>query len=395
MRILTVSTRVPQLDAKGDQLVAYQRLMALIRSEHQVKLIWCLIFPPSAADELALHRLRSVGIDCHIIVIPRLAQVRNLISSLFTPAIPLQAGLFRSPACGKLIDVQIRDFNPEAIYLIMFRPHINLNGTEKPLVIDFIDSIALNYDRTARNKSWLLRSLFKLEATRSKRYEQELARRAAFSFVVASDDAQNIGPDFVRVLHNGVDTIKFSVKRDAIDKSRIIFSGNMNYGPNAEAVKWFCKKCWPDINRRNPKAKFVICGANPPSAVQSLAATYANITVTSRVESMATELSKSWISIAPMQSGAGIQNKILEAMSCGLPVITTTLGRGSIAAEPGSEIIVADGPADFTEHVLTFLENPNLRDSIGSRARSYVSKNHDWTPIGQSFVDLIETISKK
>jgi len=169
----------------------------------------------------------------------------------------------------------------------------------------------------------------------------------------------------------------------------------MNYGPNAEAASWFCEKCWPDINRRNHKAKFVICGANPSSAVQSLATTYSNVTVTGRVESIAAELGKSWISIAPMQSGAGIQNKILEAMSCGLPVITTPLGRGSIAAEPGSEIMVADDPADFTEHVLTLLENPNLRHLVGSRARSYVSKNHDWTAIGHSFVAFIETLSKK
>jgi glycosyltransferase involved in cell wall biosynthesis len=394
MRILTISTRVPQLDAKGDQLVAYHRLMALIRSNHQVQLICCLISPPSVVDELALHHLKSLGIVCQIIVISRLAQIRNLFFTLFMPSIPLQAGLFRSPACQKSIANQIRDFNPDLIHVILFRPYVNVNETDKPLVVDFIDSVALNYERTTHKKSSLLRPVFNLEAKRSRRYEQELARRAAFSFVVAGDDAQNINPDCVRVLHNGVDASKFSGKRDAAENARIIFSGNMHYGPNVEAVSWFCAKCWPEINRRNPKAKFVICGANPSAAVQTLVTSYPNVTVTGRVESIAAELGRSCISIAPMQAGAGMQNKILEAMSCGLPVVTTPLGRGSIAAEPGYEIMVADNPADFTEHVLTLLEHSNLRDLLGSRARSYVSKNHDWTVIGQSFVSFVESLSR-
>ncbi|MCQ8897803.1 glycosyltransferase [Limnobacter humi] len=395
MRILTIATRVPQLDAKGDQLVAHHRLMALIRSEHQVDLICCLVSPPSPADELALHHLHSAGIRCQIIVIPRLAQVRNLFSGLFVSTIPLQAALFRSQACRKLIETHIRDFDPDLLYLVLFRPYVNVNGIDKPLVVDFIDSVSLNYERMTKKNSLLLRPIFNFETKRSRRYEQELARRAAFSFVVADDDARNIAPDYVRVLHNGVDTSKFSGKRDALEIGRIIFSGNMNYGPNAEAVIWFCEKCWPEINRRYPMTKFVICGANPSTAVQSLVAAYPNVTVTGRVESVAAELNKSCISIAPMQSGAGMQNKILEAMSCGLPVVTTTLGRGSIAAEPGFDIMIADDPADFTESILTLLEDSSLRDSLGSRARSYVSRKHDWKAIGQSFVTSIETLSRK
>lgn len=395
MKILTVATRVPQLDAKGDQLVSYHRLMALIRNGHQVELICCLISSPSAADEVALCHLQSVGISCKVVVISRLAQVRNLFSALFAPAIPLQSGLFRSPECQRLISMQIRVFDPDVLYLILFRPYVNANGIDKPLVVDFIDSVALNYERTTHRKSPLLRPIFNLEAKRSRHYEHELAQRAAFSFVVAGDDAQNIGPDRVRVLHNGVDTAKFSDKRDPAEKARIIFSGNMNYGPNAEAVSWFCENCWPEINRSHPEAKFVICGANPSNAVESLSTRYPNVTVTGRVESIAAELGKSWISIAPMQSGAGMQNKILEAMSCGLPVVTTTIGRGSIAAEPGSEILVADKAADFTEHVLKLLYHPYMRDSLGSCARLYVSRNHDWKAIGQSFITSIETLSRK
>lgn len=395
MRILAIATRVPQLDAKGDQLVAYHRLMALIRNGHQVELICCLISPPSAADEAALNHFLSVGIGCEILVIPKLVQAFNLFSTLFASVIPLQSGLFRSRACKRLINSKIRKFDPDLLYIVLFRPYVNVFGIDKPLVVDFIDSVSLNYERTSHKRSPLLRPIFNLEAKRSKRYEQELARYADFSFVVAEDDAKNIDPNRVRVLHNGVDTAKFSDKRDGAEQKRIIFSGNMNYGPNIEAVNWFCENCWLEISSRYPEAKFVICGANPSTAVESLASDYPNVSVTGRVESIAAELIKSCISIAPMQSGAGMQNKILEAMSCGLPVVTTTLGRGSIAAGSGFEILVADEPPDFIGHVLKLLDQKAFRDSLGSRARSYVSRNHDWAEIGTSFISNIESLARK
>lgn len=93
---------------------------------------------------------------------------------------------------------------------------------------------------------------------------------------------------------------------------------------------------------------------------------------------MAETLNQASLAIAPMQSGSGMQFKILEAMACELPVVTTTLGLGSIKAQPGQEILVADSPESFADTVITLLQNPQLAKEIGQRARTFVIQNHSW-----------------
>ena len=115
----------------------------------------------------------------------------------------------------------------------------------------------------------------------------------------------------------------------------------MSYPPNIRAARWFADECFPLIQAEVPGATFVIAGAAPAREIRELQ-TRNGIVVTGFVPSMPVTLNAATVAVAPMRSGAGIQNKILEAMACGLPVVTTTIGLGGITATRGRELLVAD-----------------------------------------------------
>lgn len=106
---------------------------------------------------------------------------------------------------------------------------------------------------------------------------------------------------------------------------------------------------------------------------------------------MSAEICQSSVAIAPMQSGAGMQNKILEAMSCGVPVVTTSLGLGSIGVFGESFVLVADSASEFADSVLHLLSDSSLRARLGSCSRDYILRNHDWNSIGKRFVSSLES----
>jgi glycosyltransferase involved in cell wall biosynthesis len=138
--------------------------------------------------------------------------------------------------------------------------------------------------------------------------------------------------------------------------------------------------------------RLVIAGNNPRPEVIALRSDN-KVTVTGRVASLAAVLNSSRVSIAPMQSGSGMQFKILEAMACGVPVIASTLGLGDIAAVDGQDIILADTPDSFTDAVISLLQSESLREKIGDAGLRYVQAHHSWDAINERFEQtLLSTV---
>jgi glycosyltransferase involved in cell wall biosynthesis len=151
----------------------------------------------------------------------------------------------------------------------------------------------------------------------------------------------------------------------------------MRYTPNIHAVQWFVTNCWESLVREVPDNRLTIAGADPPAEIVKLSQ-ISGIHVTGYVESMVNMLNAANIVITPMQSGSGMQNKILEAMSCELPVITTSLGLGSIEALVGKEILVANTPSEFIDTITWLARSHQEIVEIGIRAREFVEKHHSW-----------------
>jgi glycosyltransferase involved in cell wall biosynthesis len=197
--------------------------------------------------------------------------------------------------------------------------------------------------------------------------------------VIADFDRQSIGDPRIAVVPNGVDTEAISYYDGPRDAESLIFTGNMGYQPNVDAVTWFAAECWPQLRRRLPHLRFSIVGARPAAAVAALTR-IEGIEVVGPVSSMAPHLQRATVAVCPIRCGSGMQNKILEAMSAGVPVVTTAFANRSIRADVPGDIRVAveNDSAGFVKGVLDLLLNPEAARKQAANARRFVELHFSW-----------------
>ena len=215
-------------------------------------------------------------------------------------------------------------------------------------------------------------------------HERRLQNIAKASTAVSKLDASIIGPRCT------VHTLGVAEAESYLDvkSPRIIFTGNMGYRPNKEAVLWFYNEVWKPLNFKN--VSFVIAGREPPKEVVEIQHKDPSVLVLGYVEDMQKEISQSLISVAPMQSGSGMQFKILEAMAAGTPVIATSLGKGSIKVVDKEHLLIANSGTEFCEKLKHLLSDEILRSNIQVSGRKFVHEYHNWEKLNKEFQKLLK-----
>jgi glycosyltransferase involved in cell wall biosynthesis len=380
VKILAVSVRIPEEGKKGDQVLSFHRLSYLSR-KHTIKLV-CFGSPVANAE--ALTKLEALGICVRLIPWNKFIAIFKLLAAMFNARMPFQCALFQSASFMGAVSCELDTFKPDAVYAVMIRALVNLPASSLPLFVDMVDSMGLNFSRRVSLERGLKRLAFNIEYQRVSAYEVSVAQHATLSYVVSKVDQNHIHHEKVKALPLGINGLEFFKQANDGLEPIIVFTGNMNYKPNVEAVLWFYDNCWTQLKLAIPAVHWVIAGSNPTAKVLALRDDEA-ISVTGRVASLAMVLNGARLSIAPMQSGSGMQFKILEAMACGLPVVTTSLGLGDIAAKPEQDIIVADSADAFVQSITKLLASPKLRKRIGCAGLSYVTAHHTWDALNAEF----------
>jgi glycosyltransferase involved in cell wall biosynthesis len=184
--------------------------------------------------------------------------------------------------------------------------------------------------------------------------------------------------DRISIVPNGVDTEYFKIsEQNNVENNSIIFTGHMNFLPNIQAVLFFINQIFPIIKREIPQLKFYIVGAEPPKEIFDFHGRD-GIIVTGAVKDIRPYLARAALFIAPMISGAGIKNKILQAMAMSKPIISTQLGIEALNVADNKELIIANNPLDFANKTVFLLQDKALRDSLGLYARHKVEKDYKW-----------------
>ncbi|MGC4059308.1 MAG: glycosyltransferase [Chitinophagaceae bacterium] len=173
----------------------------------------------------------------------------------------------------------------------------------------------------------------------------------------------------------------------------MLFTGNMDYGPNVDAVAYFAAEVFPLIAERFPDVQFVIAGQRPIAKVQALASN--NIKVTGFIPNLADEYNKASVVVAPLRFGAGTQNKVLEAMAMGIPVVCSNIGFAGLGIESGEGAIMQTNPRLFADAVMELLSSETLRRSVGEKGIEVIQHRFSWDIIAKQLEQYLSKTAQR
>ncbi len=392
MKILIVTTRVPYPPFKGDKLKVYNIVKHLAK-RNSVKVL-CLT--KNVAEVKYLDGVRLLGAEIEAVRLSTMHSLLNVGLNFFSGK-PNQVSLFRSRQLGKrLAEIVDRD-SPDVVYFHFIRSaqYVKDMPRSKAIkVLDFTDAVSLYLSRFVEaEKNPFIRLLVRNERNRIEEYEH-IAKKFDACFICSPLDRdylinRGIKADF-RILPNGVDTDMFKKSDGALDKNRIIFTGNMPYFPNEDAVVHFTKVIMPRILEKVPSAKFYVVGGSPTRRIRRLASS--NVIVTGFVESISVEYQKSAVAIAPMRFGAGTLNKVIEPIVLGIPVVATSIAVHGLPDAAQRIIQIADNPDEFASAVINILKNKNIRKSY--KEFDELRESLSWEKIVGDFEDNLKNLCR-
>ena len=256
-----------------------------------------------------------------------------------------------------------------------------------PMLVDFVDLDSAKWTDYAPNHVWPLSWLYRREGRTLLAFEQEVAAKARASFFVTDKEvalfhARSPGLQAkVHALCNGVDAEFFSPEAGRTSpfpaqQMPLVFTGAMDYWPNIDAVTWFVQDILPELRKQWPSLHFYIVGRSPTAAVQALAGE--GVTVTGTVPDVRPYLQHAAVVVAPLRLARGIQNKILEAMAMGRPVVAASSCVQAIDAKVGQDLLQAQASEDYVREVSALLASVERAEQIGAAGRACVLANYSW-----------------
>ena len=308
-------------------------------------------------------------------------------------AIPASFGYFHSFKMKKQIRALLEQYSFDLIFVHCSSVAGYVDWVEGiPKIMDFGDMDSQKWLEYSVFKPFPLSWVYKLEGIKLERVEKQLARRFDYSSCTTSAEHQTLvsyqAAKNTFWFPNGVDATYFHTQ-EKYDSKQICFIGRMDYYPNQEGMFEFCEKVWPKLLAKKPELKLVIVGANPSDKVRALG-DLTNVTVTGSVPDVRPYVLDSALSVAPLNIARGTQNKILESMAMGVPVVCSQQAAGGIDAVENEHMLVARTSDDYVKAILELTENTEKRKQFSTAGRERVLTNHNWKNSMRRLDELVE-----
>jgi sugar transferase (PEP-CTERM/EpsH1 system associated) len=375
VRILFLTPRFPYPPLRGDQVRSYHQIRELAR-RHAVSLVSVTDRRVPAAARVHMASLceqvsiRRLGVGRAIAGIGRLLRADGR---------PLQTLLYAAVGRDAVARL-VAGGGFDLVHAQLVRTAGLLPPeTGLPIVVDLVDAMSASYRRRQAIAPWWQRPALALEAARLASFEQVLLRTASACLVVSEAERRALGLEGTRatVNPNGVELQAFPFRPGSGAPARVVFIGNLGYPPNVDGVLWFASEILPRLRTRMPATEFIVVGPRAPRALRKLGR-IPGITVAGFVPNVHEALTEAQVAVAPLRAGGGIQNKVLEAMAAGTPVVATTLAVGGIDVHDGEHCLVANTPAAFADAVALLFRRPELRLRLATAARARVVQQYSW-----------------
>jgi glycosyltransferase involved in cell wall biosynthesis len=382
MDILFVCKTLPYEKVIGGPIIIYNRVRILSKN-HNVSLL-CFVAPDEWDN---MQGVSSYCEDFQGVPMPSYDGSLRKVKDFFLSRLPVY---FLNNYSGEMYerlremvgrnhyDVVISEYSMVAQYLYR---NPDLAGIKRVMSVHECYYLA-------RRKAWRvqglsregLSALFNMKGLR--RFEFDMYADADRVLVLTPEGKRellDIRPDLdISVVPHGVDVDYFKPRPAKAREQAVMFLGNYPHDPNRDAVLYFHAGIWPLIKEELPGARFYVVGKDPTADIEALARTDESVVVTGTVEDVRPYFERSRVFVNPVRIGGGFRGKILEAMSMGLPIVTTSLGAEGVNAENGRDMIVADDPEDFAAAVIRLLGDEGLRDRLGKKARELAVERFSW-----------------
>jgi sugar transferase (PEP-CTERM/EpsH1 system associated) len=378
--MLFLSTRFPFPPIGGERLRPFYFLKYLSRYWK----ITILSFSESEeeARQAKGHPFGDMEVD--IITLPRLKSYWQCALGLLSHK-PLEFFYYAEKKMQEAVRQKLKTGTYDLIFchLIRMAPYVeDVKGIKK--VLDICDALSIRYELSSRYRKGPFKFVEWSEAQRLKMYEPMTAAKFDLNIISSSLDKHYLEArsdmHFLEVIENGIEPEVLNHRNDSYDLHKIVFFGNFRIFHNVDAVKYFYERIFPLIKQRIKDVKFVIVGISIPSYVLNMKNDN-SVSIYEDAADIRPFIEDACISIAPMRVAAGIQNKILQSMAYGVPVVTTSLGLGGISAERNNDILVADTPEDFAADTIMLMQDNEMRKRIRDNAYSLIKKHYLWPDI--------------
>jgi polysaccharide biosynthesis protein PslH len=396
VRILFVVPYIPSLI----RVRPYNLIRALAAAGHKLHLV--LLQPPEDRTASA-DSLRPL---CEAVDVFPISRAQTLLNGLWAlpSGWPLQAAYSRHAGAMQRLRQLAGSGKFEVMHVEHLRGAVLADRIQTiPVVFDSVDSITYLFEQ-ARTQAprFTQRLMAAVDLGRTRRFESQMPFEFAHTLVTSPIDRDMIAnlaggtsAQHISVLPNGVDLDYFSPAPATAprDPATILFSGKLSYHANVAAALYLAQDVMPLLWQQQPDAKLLLAGKDPAASIVALTQD-PRITVTGYVPDLRPYLSRATLAASPLRYGAGVQNKVLEALASGLPVVATPGVLRGLRAEPGANgLLAGNTTAQLAEQILLLLNDPSLRQQLGTAGRHYVESHHNWATIAQTLVETYERVS--
>lgn len=387
MRIVFVTSRFPYPVEKGDKLRAFHQIR-ILSLQHEIHLV------AISHHKIPSEHLLAMSPYCKSI---RVFQIRNWLLPFqlilgWLQGLPLQVSYFLDRTIKRKVQYHIIRLEPDHVICQLIRASPYVQSLPFTKTLDYMDVFSEGMRQLA-GKYKPIGFFFRWEASRLSAYERTIYKDFDKHTIISSQDRERLrlaSHDQVAIIPNGVDS-SFMPRHDfqppAFD---LVFVGNLGYGPNKEAALFLVRKLLPELKSRGLKVSLLLAGARPGRKIWRLRGEQ-GVVVRGWVEDIRKAYGDGRIFVAPMFSGLGLQNKILEAMSMGLPSVTTSMVNNAIQARPGEELLIADTVGGLADHIERLMKDETLYQRISTAARQFVLQHYAWEDQVAKLETVIQT----
>ena len=380
-KVLAIFFRPPYPPVGGDKIRMYQNLRFL----SELYTVDALYINDGSSNEAVHSHIeqwcnRAIRFD-----LPRSGFFFNTLRGLFFNVKPLQVNYFYHRSIQHWVDKNIDTY--EAVFVNTLRTAEYVKNKRVFKIIDFIDAISMNYEKAAQHqKIGIWKLLYTIDKVRLRHYERELLEKFDRHLIISEIDREYILKDArntdLKIVPNAVYLNRATELNTEVDG--ISFLGKMDYEPNITAVNYFVKEIFPEVRKSIGNAQFTIVGINPTKQVQKLGK-IAGVHVLGFVENFEEHIRGSKLIVAPMISGAGIQNKILQAMALEKCVITTEIGAEGLPEITNEQLIITTSKDEMINQIIELYDDKSTREHIGRSAKNYIARYFDEKRIKEMF----------